>query len=88
MASSTMKPTATTTATSVRLFRLKPIRYMAAKVAARDTTSTAATTSVADHWRRNSAITPITNAMVITSVNSTSCREARIVRVRSLVIST
>ncbi|KAG0780636.1 hypothetical protein G6F22_009977 [Rhizopus arrhizus] len=61
---------------------------MAAKVATSATTSTAPTMSVADSWRRNRPITSTTSTMVSTRVTSTSCSEARMVRVRSLSTST
>ncbi|MNZ33175.1 hypothetical protein D3C78_505160 [compost metagenome] len=88
MASSTMKPTAMISATRVRLLRVKPSRYIAAKLALSDTASTVATIRVADSWRRNSPITMITRPMVSSRVSSTSCNEARMVRVRSLRTST
>ena len=88
MASSTTKPTAMTIATKVRLFRLKPNTYIKAQLAISDTPSTLETTIVADHWRRNSAITPITSATAIIRVSSTSCSEARMVWVRSLSTET
>lgn len=84
MASSTTKPTAITIATRVRLFRLKPIRYIKAKLAISDTPSTLDTIIVADNWRRNSAITATTSRMAISRVTSTSCKDARMVLVRSL----
>ncbi|MNO67917.1 hypothetical protein D3C76_587340 [compost metagenome] len=83
MASSTTNPTEMTMATRVRLFRLKPSTYISAQLAISDTPSTLDTTRVADHWRRNSAITPITRATAIIRVSSTSCSEARMVWVRS-----
>ncbi|MNP12747.1 hypothetical protein D3C76_1049980 [compost metagenome] len=88
MASSTTKPTATTIATSVRLFRLNPSTYIMAKLATSDTPSTLVTISVADSWRRNSAMTAITSRTAIIKVISTSCSEARMVWVRSLSIDT
>ena len=84
MASSTMKPTATTSATRVRLLRLNPSAYMAAVAATSDTASTAPTMAVADTWRRNSPMMTITSPTVTARVISTSCCEARMVRVRSL----
>ena len=84
MASSTTNPTAITSATSVRLFKLKPIRYISAKLATNDTPSTLDTIIVADNWRRNNAITATTSRMAISSVTSTSCRDARMVLVRSV----
>ena len=84
IASSTTKPTAITMATRVRLFRLKPSTYINASEAISDTPSTLDTIRVADHCRRNSAITPMTSTTAISSVISTSCKEARIVSVRSL----
>ncbi|MNN36797.1 hypothetical protein D3C81_1507050 [compost metagenome] len=88
IASSTTKPTATTIATSVRLFRLKPMTYISAKLAISDTPSTADTISVADSWRRNSAITATTSMIAISRVISTSCSEARMVWVRSISVLT
>ncbi|RMR92560.1 hypothetical protein ALP75_202598 [Pseudomonas syringae pv. actinidiae] len=88
IASSTTNPTATTMATSVRLFRLKPNRYIIAKLAISDTPSTALTISVAESWRRNSAMTATTSNTAINRVISTSCSEARMVRVRSLSTDT
>ena len=84
IASSTTNPTATTIATRVKLLRLKPSTYIKAKLAINDTPSTADTISVADHWRRNSAITATTSNTAINKVISTSWSEARMVWVRSL----
>ncbi|MNV24332.1 hypothetical protein D3C71_1153930 [compost metagenome] len=84
MASSTMKPTATTIATKVRLFRLNPANDITANVATSDTPSTADTIRVADTCRRKAAITAITSTMATTSVSCTSCSDERMVRVRSL----
>lgn len=88
MASSTMKPTAMISATRVRLLRVKPSTYIAAKLALRDTASTVATIRVADSWRRNRPITSTTRPMVSSRVSSTSCSDERMVRVRSLSTST
>lgn len=88
MASSTMKPTAMISATRVRLLRVKPSTYIAAKLALRDTASTVATIRVADSWRRNRPITSTTRPMVSSRVSSTSCNDERMVRVRSLSTST
>ena len=44
--------------------------------------------NVAQKLRRNSSTTSTTSAMVSTSVNSTSCTEARMVTVRSSMVST
>ncbi|MNY37732.1 hypothetical protein D3C86_1723150 [compost metagenome] len=83
IASSTTNPTATTIATSVRLFRLNPMMYIRAKLAINDTPSTAVTIKVAESWRRNIAITATTSMIAISKVISTSCNEARMVWVRS-----
>ncbi len=83
IASSTMKPTPTISATSVRLLSEKPSAYIAAAVATSATLSTEATIAVADSWRRNRPMTRITRPIVTPSVSSTSCSEARVVRVRS-----
>ncbi|MOA34923.1 hypothetical protein D3C78_1563380 [compost metagenome] len=58
--------------------------YIRAKLAISDTPSTADTISVADSWRRNSAITATTSITAIIKVISTSCSEARMVWVRSI----
>ncbi|MNP62473.1 hypothetical protein D3C76_1577600 [compost metagenome] len=65
------------------MFKLKPKIYISAQLAISDTPSTLDTTKVADHWRRNNAITPITRITAIIKVSSTSCSEARMVWVRS-----
>ncbi|MNN80442.1 hypothetical protein D3C81_1971760 [compost metagenome] len=66
------------------MLRLKPITYIKAKLAISETASTAQTISVADSWRKNSAITATTSKMAISRVSSTSCSEARMVWVRSI----
>ena len=88
MASSTTKPTAMVSAISDRLSRLKCIRYIAANEPASAKGTVTLGMSVAQKLRRNSRITITTRQMVSTSVNSTSSTEARIVTVRSRMVST
>src|SRR5688572_7969395 len=87
MASSTTNPTPTTSATSVRLLILNPSRYITPTVAMSATASTEATIAVAESCLRNIPITTTTSNTVTTNVTSTSCSEARMVRVRSLMTS-
>ena len=86
MASSTTKPVAMVSAISDRLLRLKPHRYIAAKVPISDTGTATAGISVARPERRNRKTTRITSATEITSVCSTSSSEARMVGERSWAI--
>ena len=83
MASSTTKPVATVSAISVRLFRLKPSAYMAAKVPSSDTTVATAGISAARSVRRNRPTTAITSSTATARVISTSRTEARTEPVRS-----
>ncbi len=83
MASSTTKPVATVSAIRLRLFRLKPIRYMAPKVPSSDTMVATAGTMVARALRRKALTTSTTSTIEISSVNSISCSEERIELVRS-----
>ena len=83
MASSTTKPTEIVSAISDRLSRLKPTRYMIAAVPISASGTVTLGISVAGTLRRNTKITITTSAIESTSVNSTSCTEARIVCVRS-----
>ena len=83
MASSTMKPTASVSAISERLFRLKPSTYITTNVPTIDIGIARLGMSVAETLRRNRKITSTTSAMASSSVNSTSCTEARIVTERS-----
>ncbi len=86
MASSTTNPVAIVSAISDRLLRLKPHRYMAAKVPMSETGTATAGISVARPERRNKNTTRITSATEIASVSSTSCSDARIVGERSWTI--
>ena len=88
MASSTTKPTAMVSAISDRLSRLKFIRYIAANEPASASGTVTLGMSVAQKLRRNRRITITTRQMVSASVNSTSSTEARIVTVRSRMVST
>ena len=70
-------------AISDRLLRLKPHKYIAAKVPIKETGTATAGISVARPERRNRNTTRITSATEITSVCSTSSSEARMVGERS-----
>ena len=83
IASSTTKPTASVIAINDRLFRLKPIIFITAKVPNTEAGKTNAVTIVAGIFRRNSKITPITSSIDKTSVKLTSCIESRINSARS-----
>ncbi len=86
MASSTTKPVAMVSAINERLFRLKPHRYMAAKVPISDTGTATAGISVARPERRNRNTTRITRPTDIASDCSTSASDARMVGERSCAI--
>src|ERR1700742_4157301 len=88
MASSTTKPTAMVSAISERLSRLKFIIYIAAKEPASASGTVTLGMSVAQKFLKNSRITITTRQIVRTSVNSTSDTDARIVTVRSRMVST
>ena len=78
MASSTTKPVATVSAIRLRLFRLKPIKYITPKVPSSDTTVATAGMKVARTLRKKALTTSTTSAIEISSVTSISCSEARI----------
>ena len=84
IASSTTNPVEIVSAISVRLFRLNPIRYIAAKVPISDRGTAAAGMMVADRVRRNRKMTMTTSATASMSSNWTSRTEARIDVVRSV----
>ena len=84
MASSTTKPVEMVSAIKVRLFRLKPSRYMAPKAPTIDSGTATEGMMVAARLRRNRKITITTSATVSSSSNSTSRTEARMVVVRSV----
>src|SRR4030081_1354031 len=88
MASSTTKPTAIVSAISDRLSRLKLSRYIVAHEHSSASGTVMLGTNVAQKLRRNSRMTMTTRAMVSASVNSTSATEARMVVVRSGMVST
>ncbi len=88
MASSTTKPTEMVSAISERLSRLKPSTYIAAQEPSSASGTVMLGISVAQALRRNSRITITTRPMVSASVNSTSLTEARMVTVRSRMVST
>ncbi len=88
MASSTTKPTAMVSAMSERLSRLKFIRYIAANEPESASGTVTLGMSVAQKFRRNSKITITTRQIVSTRVNSTSATDARMVVVRSRMVST
>ena len=83
MASSTTKPVATVSAIRLRLFRLKPRKYITPKVPSSETTVATAGIRVARALRKNALTTSTTSAIEISSVISISLSEARIELVRS-----
>ena len=83
MASSTTKPRASVSASSVTLSSEKPIRAMPAKVAATDNGSATAGMIVARQERRNARITSTTSTAVMISVSCTSCTDSLIDTERS-----
>src|SRR5665213_1396625 len=85
IASSTTKPEAMVSAISDRLLRLKPHRYMAAKVPISDNGTDRLGMMVAGTLRRNRKITSTTSATASDSSNCTSLTEARMVLVLSLI---
>ncbi len=87
IASSTTKPTAMVMAISERLSRLKPSTYITAVAPASESGTTTAGIKVARTLRRNKRMTSTTSAIVRANVNSTSATEARIVCVRSTMVS-
>src|ERR1700728_2320347 len=85
MASSTTKPVEMVSAINVRLFRLKPSAYIAAKVPTSDRGTAILGMMVAANVRKNTKMTMTTSAMQSMSSNSTSLTEARTVVVRSVI---
>ena len=83
IASSTTKPVATVSAISERLSSEKPANDITPNVPSSDSGTATLGMIVAHSRRRNTKITAITRQIVRTSVNSTSCTDARIVTVRS-----
>src|SRR5271154_4519215 len=84
IASSTTKPVDMVSAISVRLLRLNPIAYIAAKVPTRDKGTATLGMIVAANVRRNTKMTATTSATQRISSNSTSATDARTVVVRSV----
>ncbi len=83
MASSTTKPTASVSAISERLSRLKPSGYISANVPTIEIGSARLAIAVAEMLRRNRKITITTSADASTSVNWTSRMDSRIMTERS-----
>src|SRR5215510_13711745 len=88
MASSTTKPTAMVSAISDKLSRLKLKAYIAAHEPSSASGTVMLGMAVAQKLRRNSRTTSTTRPMVSARVNWTSCTEARMVVVRSRMVST
>ena len=88
IASSTTKPVEIVSAISERLSRLKPSRYIAAKVPMMDTGTATAGMSVARALARKTNTTAMTSTMAMTSVRCVSSSEARTVGVRSMATDT
>ncbi len=87
IASSTTKPTDSTSAISDMLSKLKSIRYITAKVPTIDMGSARLGIIVARTFRRNRKITSTTNPSARTNVNLTSLTDSRIDSERSNRIS-
>ena len=87
-ASSTTKPVEIVSAISVRLFRLKPARYIKPNAPTSDSGTAMLGMTVAAKFRRNRNITITTSAMVSMSSNCTSATDARMVEVRSVKMDT
>ena len=83
IASSTTKPVAMVKAISVRLFKLKPMRYITTQVPANDNGNATAGMSAVCQRFKNKATTKITNAMDSTNDFWISSKEARTVGERS-----
>ena len=77
MASSTTKPVATVSAIRLRLFRLKPSKYITPNVPSSDTTVATAGITVARALRKNALTTSTTSAIEISSVSSISRSDER-----------
>ena len=77
IASSTTKPVATVNAIRLRLFRLKPSKYITPNVPSNDTTVATAGINVARALRKNALTTSTTSAIEMSSVISTSRSDAR-----------
>ena len=88
IASSTTNPVEMVSAINERLSRLKPARYMMPNVPMSESGNATLVMTVAQSFRRNRNITMTTSATVSSSVNCTSCTDARIVSVRSARTST
>ena len=88
MASSTTKPVEIVSAISVRLFKLKPARYITPNVPTMERGTATLGMVVAETLRKNRKMTMTTSATVSMSSNSTSLTEARMVVVRSVSTST
>ena len=88
MASSTTKPVAIVSAMIDRLLRLKPARYITARVPISDSGTDRLGISVARQSPRKRKITPTTSATAKVSSICTSRTEARMVSVRSVRTAT
>ena len=86
MASSMTKPVEMVSAMSDRLSRLKPTRYMTAKVPINETGTATLGIMVARGLRKKKKTTSTTRPMEMSRVRSTSSTEARMVVVRSRTI--
>ncbi len=83
IASSTTNPIAITSASRLRLFRVKPNTYITSAAPASDNGTVTAAIRVGASRRRNSAMVRITIARLISRVICTSCSDERMVGVRS-----
>ncbi len=83
IASSTTKPIAITSASRLRLFRVKPSTYITSAAPASESGTVTAAIRVGASRRRNSAMVSTTMASAISRVICTSCSDERMVGVRS-----
>ena len=88
IASSTTNPTEIVKASSEMLSRLKPARYITAKVASSDNGTARLGITVAHSVRRNRKMTMTTRQIVSSIVSCTSRTAARVTCVRSSIRST
>ena len=85
IASSTTKPTHSTSATSEKMFRVKPSIHITISAPASDSGTLSMAIRVGRSRRRNSSITSATITMLMPSATSTSCSADSVVGVRSKI---
>ncbi len=85
IASSTTNPTHNTSATSEKMFRVKPMIHITTKAPASDSGTLSIAIRVGRSRRRNTSITSATITMLISNATSTSCSADSVVGVRSKI---